>query len=464
MSHLFEYTGNPFVDAGISALVRWCGKKKPQELTAADVKKAVPEIADVFSTNEWSKNAYSIFPNGIFTNSSIKKSKKREVWLELISGFVKDFKELGKSGSCIACGRRDALKKIKGEKRGFFKSEVPLTGSGKLLNYYSFGQLGADYCSVCAMAIQFSPLVYFRSGGKMILVHSSSQEAMRSWAKDPIKDVFKQKNLNDYSGCYTKNFTNPQNALFHIAKTLIQDKEDWKNEPVAIRIYHFTNYNQGPELNYYDLPARVFHFLNEVHHSEESKDWNNIVRKEYFIRKSKNKEDSTTDTIPEEEYQNNNNAIYDGLLHNKWIIKYFYNFSKRKTYAKWALVQLYLKEVRQMDKQRIETLKRVADEIAEFIKNKDNLSRLEKLESSERYNEFCNQLRFIVKERIQQQADKPLFSLDEYVEDLFPDGAMSWKETQDIILFRIYEVLHEWIIIKTKEKSIQSPEQETSDK
>lgn len=456
MSHLFEYTGNPFVDAGISALVRWCGKNKPQELTAANVKKAVPEIADVFSTNEWSKNAYSIFPNGIFTNSSIKKNKKREVWLQLISDFIQDFKELGKSGSCIACGRRDALKKIKGEKRGFFKSEVPLTGSGKLLNYYSFGQLGADYCGVCVTAIQVSPLVYYRSGGKMILVHSSSEKAMRLWAKEPIKNVLRQKSLQKYTGCFTENFTNPQNALFQIAKTLIQDKEDWASEPVAIRVYHFTNYNQGPELGYYDLPARIFHFLNEVQHSEESKDWENIVRRCYLYTYKGKQFWQNPDEKPEEEYKNNNNAIYDGLLHDKWIVKYFYSRPKRKTYTKWALVQRYLKEVEKMEKQRIDAIKRISDEIAEVIRqdDSDNPRRLGQLERASTYGIFRNVLRLIIKERIKQGANSPLFSLEEYTESLFPDG--DWRETQDLILFRLYEVLHSWL----REKGIVTDEAE----
>lgn len=454
MSHLFEYTGNPFVDAGISALVRWSGKKTPQELTVDDVKKAVPEIADVFSQAAWVKTFYTTFSNGVMVQPA-NKGKERGKWLEFIGELMKDFQPLGEHGSCVACGRREAIR-IRKEKRGLLRSEVPLTGGS--LNYYSYAFGGADYCGVCATAIQFSPLVFYRSGGKMILVHSSSQKAMRSWAKKAIQDVHRQKSLNDYSGCFTENFTNPQNALFQIAKTLIQDKEDWENEPVAIRIYHFTNYGQGAELDYYDLPARVFHFLNEVQHSEDSKDWENIVRRRYRYTYKGKQFWQNPDAKPEEEYKNNNNAIYDGLLHNKWIVKYFYNFSKRKTYAKWALVQLYLKEVRQMDRQRIETLKRVADEIAEVIRqdDSDNPKRLGQLERASTYGNFRNVLRLIIKERIKQGAENPLFSLDEYTESLFPEGALGWREMQDLILFRLYEVLHSWL----REKGIVIDEAE----
>jgi len=448
MSHLFEYTGNPFVDAGISALMVWCEKKNPQELSEEDVKKALPEIATLFSQEAWVKTFYTTFSNGVMVQPA-NKGKERDKWLEFMSELVKELQPLGFQGSCVACGRRNSVR-IKKEKRGLLRSEVPMTSGS--LNYYSYASSGADYCGVCAIAIQVSPLVLYRSGGKMILVHSSSEKAMRLWAKTTKKDILAQISLNRYSGCFTENFKNPQNALFQIAKKLTQDKEDWVNEPVAIRIYHFTNYGQGAELSYYDLPARIFNFLNEVQHSEESNDWDKVIRKRYYFNKGQDKIWLKTDEKLEEEYKDNKNAVYEGLLKNKSIVKYFYNFQQRKTYVKWRLVQLYLKEVRQMDKQRIETIKRVADEISEHIKKKDNLSRLEKLESADRYSEFCNQLRFIIKERISLQAEKPLFSFEEYVEYLFPDGAMSWHETQDIILFRIYEVLHEWLISKAKEK------------
>lgn len=68
--------------------------------------------------------------------------------------------------------------------------------------------------------------------------------------------------------------------------------------------------------------------------------------------------------------------------------------------------------------------------------------------------EFRNQLRLITKEKLVLKDDEPLFSLDEYVEYLFPDN--NWKETQDLILFRIYEKLFEWL----KENNIEEIKEE----
>jgi len=50
-----------------------------------------------------------------------------------------------------------------------------------------------------------------------------------------------------------------------------------------------------------------------------------------------------------------------------------------------------------------------------------------------------------------------LFTTDEFINDLFPDGALTWKETRDILLFRIYEKLSDYI--KEKKEIIEEIEE-----
>ena len=55
----------------------------------------------------------------------------------------------------------------------------------------------------------------------------------------------------------------------------------------------------------------------------------------------------------------------------------------------------------------------------------------------------------MTRDRIQQGEETPLFSLDDYVEHLFPeslDHATFWRETRDLLVFRIYETLHDWLV------------------
>ena len=75
---------------------------------------------------------------------------------------------------------------------------------------------------------------------------------------------------------------------------------------------------------------------------------------------------------------------------------------------------------------------------------------------------FRNQLRLIEKDRIKINAQDPLFTLEEFMEDLFPEGNLGWRETQDLLLFRIYENLHNWLVEQDALKSelISSDEEE----
>ena len=70
----------------------------------------------------------------------------------------------------------------------------------------------------------------------------------------------------------------------------------------------------------------------------------------------------------------------------------------------------------------------------------------------------------MIRDRIQQGAGEPLFSIDDYMEHLFPASdsfaATPWRETRDLILFRIYETLHGWL----QEKGfVDYDEDDTSD-
>ena len=62
MKNIFTYTGNPFVDAGITAMLVWFGKDEPEDIEDYDVKDMIDEITDLYIKDGWQKIMYSIFP------------------------------------------------------------------------------------------------------------------------------------------------------------------------------------------------------------------------------------------------------------------------------------------------------------------------------------------------------------------------------------------------------------------
>ena len=106
-----------------------------------------------------------------------------------------------------------------------------------------------------------------------------------------------------------------------------------------------------------------------------------------------------------------------------------------------------------MDDKRIDVLKKVGDRIADYIKKTDNIKRLFAIETAKSYEGLRNVFLKITKDMIANGMEGPLFTTGEFINDLFPDGALTWKETRDILLFRIYEKLFPYL--KEKKETIR---------
>lgn len=448
---IFDFTGNPFVDAGIWAISEWA-EKKPEELDKDDLKKAAEEIFDLVYANEkWYRSILHgmVFPNGKISNpGDFKKSpsERKTKALDYYTDLIESIESLKSSGSCIACGRRNFKKR-------FFKSEIPLTGSGKMINYFSYGTEGADYCPACAFAVQFSPLIMYKCGD-LLLFHSDSKKLMMIWSKKAIKDLKRQFTSKSIEGCFNEGYKNIKNAFFHIVGSIIDEMEmRGLNNQVSITFYRFKNFNQGANLDVYYFPVQIFNFLADIKRHEKYDDWLRIVRRGYkFVDWENVKE--------ENEYKNNPNMVYNNLLEGKSIIGFFIDMKNKVAIGGWDLLSHYLEEVRNMDQKRIDAIKKVGDGLADYIKETDDIKTLKKLETANNYKNYRNLLRIIIKKRIEKGAENPLFSFDDYVNNLFPEGNLTWRETQDLILFRIYEVLHDWIIQQGISKELIIEEEE----
>lgn len=425
-----KFTGNPFVDAGMWAICELAGKPDPEHLAIDDLREARDKIVDLYLTEGWVRSLYSVFPNSPITNNAVKEKRKKLG--EFLDSLLEDIKPLGPGGSCVACGRRNHRDRL-------IRTQVPMTGSGAFINYFPSAAEGADYCPACVFCIQFSPLVTYSCGKMMLLIHSNSENVMRHWVKEPIREMHRQISMRDYAGCPKGDSKNPRNALFSIISRIQEHSEvRWVEENPTITFYHYTNRNDKPDMNVYYLPTSVFRFLAYVNRHYRRRDWNEMV-KDGFVGVKWEKNPGA------EEYVNKKNEVYDRLLAGRSIVKYFFSARTRNVYGDWGLLSLYLTEVRGMEKERIDIVKRVGDEIADLIRQRNDIKRLEKLERSDTYGALRNQLRIIIKERIRQGASGPLFSLDEYVDQLFPSHDF-WRETLDLLLFRIYENLHDWLV------------------
>ncbi len=442
--------GNPFVDSGVCGICEWLGPGvQPEQITREDLEQIVNDIAPIMQTDAGWGNLHSLFPNSVLTNAAYSKKNRVELLINEWKLYLNTINELNQAGDCMGCGRREANTWLS-------KTNVPLTGSGTLRNFFPNFAAGAGYCSACAFAIQMSPLVFMATSGKFLTLHSNSWKALRSWAQACVEDVRNQQLQQDITGCFNPGYKNPRNGIFYMARKMAQYREMRADEYISIQVYCWTNYNQGPELEVFYMPAPVFKFLRIVYMSKFNTAWQEIVRSGYLVNWDKVKS--------EEDYKNRTNRVYENLLQGRSILGFFLRRNARKTYGNWELLSLYLTEIRNMEQTQLEKIKQVGDLIAECIQKSESDKRLKQLERAKSYGECRNILRYVIRDRIQQGAPEPLFSINDYMEHLFPPSdnldLTPWRETRDLILFRIYEKLHNWL---QEQGYVEFDEDNTSD-
>jgi len=436
--NIFSFTGNPFVDNGIALITSWTGNIKPEEIDNSQLESLAQQISQMYVKENWKKKIQFIFPNGKIANPSIPLNRKSEEYVAILKEYIQNLSTQN-VGNCIACGKRDGIFYLT-------KSLVPLSGSGDYLNFFPSFQSGEKFCGACAFAIQLS-VPMLMDCGKFLLFSSHNDVVLLDLAQFQYEKIKFQQATGNFEGIYKNSYSNKQNALFHIIDDIIlpRHEEDWGLQDTQIVCYCFSNSNQGAELEIINIPAEVFGFLYKVRMLNRkfparniSQSWRTIVNNAYY--KSKKVEPLDVKT------RKHSNLVYDGLLKEKSILSYFCNFSEKKALCAWELVELYLSKVRKMEKQRIDAIKVLADKIVEIMKYKGNTKRLFQMETSKSYSDLRVSLIRCARDWQNMSKIEPLIRLES------SEGWKNWRETRDLLLFRIYETSHDWIINNRSEE------------
>lgn len=436
-----RYTGNVFVDAGISALTSYFNISI-DEVETSHLVEMSKLVSKLYTTkyedrekSSWNKDMHIIFPNSIPINNSIRENRE-ERYFSKLNELIEEESPIVFQGDCISCGIRNTINLST-------KTEIPLTGSGAFRNFFPFASDGVDYCPLCQLLVQFAPLIMYKSKtGKdnksLLLLHSNSSLLMRIWAEEAMRNINLQMTSGYYAGCYNENINNPTNAIFSIIQKIILANEEFLVEDnPSIVFYYFTNWNQGAELEIIRLPHPVFRFLAFIP-QDQSQNWKNIVRKSYVGVK--------WDENPSfDEYKSRKNIVYIRLLNNLSILRSFFNIKEREIFCSWSLVEYYMREVQNMSEERLNIIKNLGEDLSKYIQENNDMKSLKNIERAKNYTQFRIVLKKIYKD-VLEKNNQLLFTFDDYVNYLFPNGNLSWTETRDLLLFKIYEDSREWLI------------------
>jgi len=443
MNKQFYWTGHPFVDAGLTAILLITNKEKPEELTEKDIKKAIEFVSKLYAKNEWA-NKYihgKVFPNSGILMANPSMSKKRNP--ESIANNLLDLyynithvNEKDMESRCVICGRR----KPAHDKYNLFMSVFPLLGTGGVPNFFhSANPKGADICAYCLFLVQFMPIASYILSW-ILVIHAYPYERMLELCEEAVRNVKVRELASDARG-----FKRPVNFLFRKIAEITQKVESgykhWEN--VSITLYYFICNNQNQSIDIISIPNPVLRFIAFAN-TVDPKGWKNILNIGWYISRQKKEELSF-----EELEKGYTNEVYRKLLNYESILPYFYNKRERKVNSSWRLLKFYCVEVLGLNEETLEFIKDVGDRIVETIeKLPDNQlkRRVRELENANKLWEF--ESFFVRVEKIRQNKKLPnaLLTFDEFARLLTAYGEdinVSWKTVRDLLLFRIYEKLHD---------------------
>jgi CRISPR-associated protein Cst1 len=232
---------------------------------------------------------------------------------------------------------------------------------------------------------------------------------------------------------------------------------------ITLNLYHFTNFGASPTINILTLPATVFAFYAYclVFHKE---DWQRFILRQYSSSKLKNavfdaysetwhnaKEEADYGT-----YKVWRNRVFEALLtgNSNTVRRAFLRHSKDFVFS-FKIVEQYQINIQNMDKRTLSKIKELADFLVIDRSEDDikkSITRLNGEKSGSGLRRFMLKL---ADKNYAEGKERPLFSLEEYADYLFPDGTY-WGEIRDLLLIAIYQKLHE----SNKKVEVELPEEE----
>ncbi len=470
---MLRYTGHPLVDVGIATIAAFAGKPDPTTLTEADL----DAIADYMEANyvvDPLKSFLTVaFPNSGFTQPAFNtQPEQRRVYAQKVLRAYRAETPTA-DALCVFTGEPvpDIALNVSGDLvRGrTFRQHVPLlTGEG-VINFYPYGDPGLPVSGKVLLAIQAFPLGCAKVGGRLLAVHSDDSNVTYQFARRFLEHNRKaihsaqqagEKKLPEYP-------RRPGTLIVEILLDLEKERVTTAGGTGAASItaYHLTNSGQGVALDIYHLPMEIGYFLRTAMSAQYRGAWEALCARGWEISRPRRRGQEQP-----EPFSPRYNVLYEDLFRlpedaARFIRRYFLRAPQkvtdagdpRSTYSikgeaglvSWDLTALFLREVVNMNRERIERIRKLGDDLAEYVDSENDRRFFHAFLTAQRYDTLRAVLLRASIARL-KRSQSPLVAFDDYI-SIFEEGEdlpySDWRLARDLVLIRMVEQLYrkEWI-------------------
>ena len=470
---MLRYTGHPIVDVGVATIAAFANKIDPSEVTTADLIDIADYIEQQYSKNPMKSFLTVIFPNSGFTQPAFdKQPEKRAAYARsVLRGWEKGTPTL--TDRCVFYDTPAVLRA--------YREMIPLIGSEGGFNFYAGGVSGLPVSGAAMLAIQAFPLGCVKCSGRVLLIHADDPQLTYLFAAKAL--VANQRYLS--LAAQADKYDDAKYPRTQIIARLIEAEEERRSyDRCSVTAYHLTNYGTNAAVDIYHLPLQIMAFLHQATDATYKEAWQRLVRRGWEGG------DGHSDDAPERDIFGlpaRRNVLYEDLFAlpadaHRFLRTYLlrrpqfqrttkddqrrtYNLVNELDLVSWPLTRLFLEEVMNVDSDRIEAIRAMADKIADHIVDSGDLRLLRTILYGRNRGQDYQDLRtrLIRADYAAASAQAPLFTYDEFL-SVFEqtDDRFWWVLARDLLLIRMIEQLHVrgWLGVHHKVLVPAEPEDE----
>ena len=479
---MLKYTGHPLVDVGIATLTAFAEKRNPSQVTEADLDQVADYITReyvrqplksfltvAFTTNAWfSQDAYNPDKPKLSAEQRAERRKKRQTFadahlrqwniaegiaVDVFTGYPSITKKLSKK---LTPGKAA-------------RAQIPLTLGDSYINFFPNGSPGLTISGLSLLALQAFPLGCAKCGGKLLAVHSDNEEVMLHFAKTFLEQNRRAVTLAQAAG--SKKMPEAKRSYRTLLIETLLEAERMRREAreeeqrFSITAYHLSNSGQGAELHNYYLPTEIINFLYVMEGAGYSGIWHEIVYRAWEVEPKQKR--PRKDAPP---FEPRRNWLYEDLFElqdnpehvRRFLRTYFlrlalryargktdprvhYSLHQEVALVSWKITAEFLRRIMNMDKDRIEQIRTLGDNLAAYIGGQNDRRFFRQFFTLQRYGEFRTAL---IKANLNyvRSGHAPIITLDPYI-TVFEEGdelaRPDWRLARDLVLIRMIEHLYQ---------------------
>ncbi len=457
---MLKYTGHPFIDVGVATIVAMCNLESPLDFNEQHFHKLKEELLRIYITPAMG----GYIGNVVFGNASFANpAKLNEKYFDSNRSALSQLIDWASSNPVIPSD--DAADE--GEQCTFSgdpaiirasRMLIPMTNSEDAINFVPEGRKRLPVAGWCILALLAMPIGALNTGGALWIVHSHNHELTEHFASEHVA-----KNRATFSLSSLDKLPN-----YKFTRTMLIEElmaaHNLRPSSSPLTAYTFSSNAQNARLTIHHLPSQVVSFMVSAKR-QSPQAWN------FLVKSSKDRQPETAEKKQGDKTQKHYQRryfLYEDLFELPQRATYFlrryllrkpkggqrqksdprYEFSPLRDVdgISWGLIALFLERIMTMDKQRIEDIRAVADNLAHFAQVTGDDKLLKRLMSARSGYDILHLLKR-ASLRV-EGGEVPLITFDQAVSVFFFDEdadnlRFDWRLARDLLVIRMIERLQQ---------------------